>query len=116
MKQLLLLAVCGLLISSCGQDEITFRNPIKVEPEQSVRGDWTEDDLAEANTYGNKVVNEFGIRQSEGAADVCGCVTNAVEDEFTGPNDPRLTEGALQKIAFDCIHENFVDAEDAGGR
>ena len=70
-----------------------------------------------ANRFGNKVINEFGIRQSEGAADICGCVTNSVENEFEGPNDPRLTEGGLQKIAFDCIQTYSTadeETEDGG--
>ena len=60
MTKLSLLVVCGLVITSCGQEEITFRNPIRVEQEKSVKGNWLEEDRISAREYVKNVFRSDG--------------------------------------------------------
>jgi hypothetical protein len=107
MKNIFLVALSTLLFTSCNQEEITFRNPIKIEPEESVRGNWTEEDLDEARNVSKEFVKVFGMEKSEGADEVCECITRTFENRYDGPNDPTATEKVVESIMTNCVDSYY---------
>lgn len=117
--------ICGLFLSSCSnsQDDKYYKEtmdeidaaferakeqPEDNSPKESVRGNWTEDDLIEAGIIADVAVRNEGVVLNEGRENICKCIAKTIEKEFDGPNDPTMTESNLEPIILDCIDTYYV--------
>ena len=117
--------ICGLFLNSCSnsQDDKYYKETMdeidgaferaKAQPEdnspkESVRGNWTEDDLIEAGNIADAEVRNQGVVLNEGRGNICDCIVRSIENEFNGLNDPTMTESNLEPIITNCVDTYYV--------
>jgi hypothetical protein len=77
-------------------------------PKESVRGDWTEDDLIAVGNIADAEVRNQGVVLNEGRGNICDCIVRSIENEFDGPNDPTMTESTMEPIITNCVDTYYV--------